>query len=89
MLDLHLKIKPRELSHVPRGVGVFGPENGAYAEHTLPASCNLELLVKLGRLSEEGLLAEIRESKDISTALGRCADEAGRLEFLETAGFEV
>jgi hypothetical protein len=89
MLDFHLKIKPRKLGHMPRCVGVFGPENGTYAEHTLPASCNLELFVELGRLGEKGLFAEICEAEDVSAALRCCSDEAGRFKFLELAGFEV
>ena len=89
VLDFHLHIKPREFGHVPWCVGVLGPENGTYAEHTLPASRNLELFVELGRLGEKGLLAEITNSEDISATLGGSTDEAGRFKFLEAAGFEI
>lgn len=74
---------------MPWRVGVLGSEDGANAEDTLPASCNLELLVELGRLGEESLLAEIGEPEDIASTLRRGTDEAGGLELLECERFEV
>lgn len=89
VLNLQLNIKTSELGHVSRGVGVLSSENRTDAEHALPASCNLELLVELGRLGQEGLFAKVLESEDVGATLRRCADEAGGFEFLELTGFEV
>lgn len=89
ILDLHLEIETSELSHVPRSVRVLGPENGANAENTLATSSNLELLVELGRLSKEGLLAEVSKTEDVAATL-RCSTNEGRgLELLEATLLQI
>ncbi len=59
LLDLHLHIETGELGHVPRCVGVLGPEHGANAEDALPAAGDFDLLVELRRLRFAAVSARI------------------------------
>lgn len=74
---------------MPRRVGVLGSENWSDAEDTFSSTCDLKLFVELRRLSEECILAKVRQFEDIATTFGRCADEARRLELLELTVLKV
>ncbi len=77
------------LGHVAWRVRVLGSEDGPDAVHALPPAGDLELLVELGALSQEGLLLEVGQAEDVGTALGGGADQARRLELHEALALEI
>lgn len=68
------------LSHVSWGVRVLGTEDRANAVHPLPSASNLQLLVELWGLCQEGLLVKVRQAEDVGTTLGGGTNQAWGLE---------
>jgi hypothetical protein len=80
LLELHLQIETSELGQVASGIGVLGTEHGADLHDLLEARCDQHLLVELGRLGEVRRAVKVLELEDVGTALGRSANDLGRVD---------
>jgi len=65
------------------------PEDGAYLEHPLEAGYDRELLVELGRLGQEGGLAEVDDGEDLGASLRSGPDYLGGEDLHEPFRGEV
>ena len=83
ILELHLEIQASELTQMPWGVRVLGPENWSDLKDTAEVAAQSHLLVKLRTLGQARILLEVLELENICSTFRGTGDELGSMNLNE------